>query len=123
MLRWNKIKKLSFLIMGVIFLAVSGVNAADLCSNIFNAVPIPFQLHNGGIVISVQINDYGQPLNFLLDTGDEILKIDGKLLAPGLPDPLSGNLLHRPEGTTIRLQLRRGGRTFDRSLTCRDLLP
>jgi len=65
--------------MGVTLLGVSGVSADDLCSKIFNAVPIPFKLHNGGIVISVQINDYVRPLNFLLDTGDEKTIVDEQI--------------------------------------------
>jgi len=55
--------------------------------------------------------------------GDEILKIDGKPLDPQVLDALSGHLLHRPEGTTIRLQLRREGQTFEHTLVCRNLLP
>jgi predicted aspartyl protease len=58
-----------------------------------------------------------------IKTGDELLRIDGKAIDPTALGVESGHLVNRPEGTTIRLLLRRQGQTFERSIVCRNFLP
>jgi hypothetical protein len=79
MSRYEVVNRLVILAIGLLCISVRMLTAGDLCAEGQTKASLPFQLHNGGIVIPVQVNDHLEEFNFVLDTGDEKTIIDKRI--------------------------------------------
>jgi hypothetical protein len=85
---------------------------------------IGLQVQTLGTTVTVASVWDGSPASEAgIRAGDEILQVNGKPLDPTATAQDVGRFFHGPEGTKIRLQFRREGKLFERSLVCRNHLP